>query len=92
LAWFAKAAAQGNTGALIKLGYLYATGRAGHIDAEAAYAWILAASLAGDARGEKYLAPLEKQLNAEQLARAKERAQALQAAQEHAIPELAFVR
>jgi uncharacterized protein len=91
LAWFEKAAAQGNTGARIKLGYLYASGRAGHQDAEAAYAWILAAALAGDARGQEYLAPLEKQLSAEQLTRAKQRAQALQSEQAHAVPVLAFI-
>ena len=49
-------------------------------------------TLEGDARGEEYLAPLEKQLSAEQLARAKERAQVLPAAQKQALTELAFVR
>ncbi len=92
LEWFEKAAEQGNTGARIKLGYLYASGRAGHVDAEKAYEWILAAKLEGDARGEEYLAPLEKQLSAEQLTRAKERAQVLTAAQKQALTELAFVR
>jgi TPR repeat protein len=92
LAWFEKAAALGNTGARIKLGYMYGSGRAGHTDAEVAYAWILAAELAGDTRGHQYLAPLEKQLSAEQRARAKAKAQALQQAQLHAIPQLAFVR
>jgi hypothetical protein len=52
----------------------------------------VAAELAGDTRGREYLAPLEKQLSAEQLARAKEKAQALQSEQAHAIAELAFVR
>ena len=92
LAWFEKAAAQGNTSARIKLGYLYASGREGRQDAEAAYAWILSALLAGDERGKDYLAPLEKQLSEEQLVRAKERAHALQAAEAHTIPELAFLR
>jgi hypothetical protein len=71
---------------------LYASGRAGHADAATAYAWILAATLSGDVRGKEYLVSLEKQLNAQQLARAKEKAQELQAMQEHMIPELAFVR
>jgi uncharacterized protein len=92
LAWLEKAAAQGHTGARFKLGYMCASGRAGHADAEAAYAWILAAELAGDTRGHEYLAPLVKQLSGKQLARAKAKAQALQQAQAHAIPELAFVR
>jgi TPR repeat protein len=92
LAWFEKAAAQGNTSARIKLGYLYASGREARRDAEAAYAWILSAVLAGDNRGQEYLVPLEKQLSTEQLVRAKERARALQAAEARAIPELAFLR
>jgi uncharacterized protein len=92
LQWFQKAAQQGNTGALIKLGYMYASGRAGRVDPEAAYAWICAAQLAGDSRGEQYLAPLEKQLTAEQLARAKQHAQAFLSTQEHTKIELAFVR
>lgn len=92
LQWFEKAAQQGNTGARIKLGYLYASGRAGHVDPEAAYAWILAAQLAGDRRGEQYLVPLEKQLTAEQLAHAKQHARELLAMPEHAKVELAIVR
>jgi uncharacterized protein len=90
--WFEKAAAQGNPGAQIKLGYLYGSGRAGHTDAEEAYALILAAKLAGDARGEKYLAPLEKQMSAEQLAQAKEKAHSMAAAPDHTKMEVAFLR
>jgi uncharacterized protein len=90
--WFEKAAAQGNTGARIKLGYMYATNRAGRKDAEQAYALIWAAELAGDARGEEYLAPLEKQLNAQQIERAKQSAKAMLASEEHAKLELAFLR
>jgi uncharacterized protein len=90
--WFEKAAAQGNTGARIKLGYLYESGRAGHTDEEEAYALILAAKLAGDTRGEKYLAPLEKQMTAEQLERAKEKAHAMVPTEEHAKMEVAFLR
>lgn len=92
LEWFEKAAEQGNTGARIKLGYLYASGRAGHVDTEKAYEWILAAKLEGDARGDEYLAPLEKQLSTEQLMRAKERALALKSSRKQALAELAFVR
>jgi TPR repeat protein len=53
--WFGKAAEQGKTSARIKQGYLYASGRAGRQDLEAAYAWILSAVLAGDARGKECL-------------------------------------
>jgi len=91
-AWFEKAAAQGHTGARIKLGFLYMTGRGVPKDAESAYAWILAASLAGDQRGHKYLDQLAKLLSPEQLAKAKERAEALSSESEHRIPETAFVR
>ena len=90
--WFEKAAAQGNTGARIKLGFLYANGRATLKDAEAAYAWILAASLAGDERGLNYLPALEAQLTPGQLARAKQRAQELQAIRDLRPSELALLR
>ena len=65
---------------------------AGRTDAGEAYALILAAKLAGDARGEKYLAPLEKQMSAEQLAQAKEKARAMAAAPEHTKMEVAFLQ
>jgi uncharacterized protein len=90
--WFEKAAAQGNTGARIKLGYLCASGRIGRADTEAAYAWILSAELAGDARGKEYLAEIEKQLSAEQVERAKEKARELLATHEQTKVELVFLR
>jgi hypothetical protein len=65
---------------------------AGREDAEQAYALILAAALARDSRGNEYLAPLEKQLNTEQVEHAKQRAKAPLATQEHAKLELAFLR
>jgi hypothetical protein len=74
---FQKAAAQGQTGAAIKLGYLYAAGKGTRKDPEAAYAWITAASLAGDLRGSELLHSLEKTLDAGQVMRAKRRAQSL---------------
>jgi len=92
LQWFQKAAQQGNTAARIKLGYLFASGRAGRVDPEAAYAWILAAQLAGDRRGDQYLPQLEKQLTAEQLAHARKHAQELLAAPVYNKVDLAFVR
>lgn len=91
-AWFEKAAEQGNTGARIKLGYLYANGRAGRTDTELAYALISAAELAGDKRGKEYFAPLEKQLSAEQIARAKQKAQSMLSTPQSAKMELAFLR
>ena len=45
---FQKAAAKGHIGARIKLAYLYADGLGTTKDAEAAYAGIISASLAGD--------------------------------------------
>jgi TPR repeat protein len=91
LAWFQKAAEGGNTGARIKLGYMYSTGRATAKDLEAAYAWILAASLGGDRRGNEYLPALEGQLSPEQLARAKQRAKEVQATPPISAEETAFV-
>jgi hypothetical protein len=72
--WFQKAAAQGHTGARIKLGYLYANGRGTPKDPEAAYSWLTAAEMAGDPRGKDLLHALEKNLTAEQKARAIQRA------------------
>jgi len=76
-AWFQKAAAQGHTGARIKLGYMYAEGRGTKKDAEAAYSWISAAALAGDPRGRELLHSLESTLSVEQIARARQRAEGL---------------
>lgn len=89
-AWFQKAAEQGHTGARIKLGFLYMTGRGVREDAEAAYAWILGSSLAGDSRGEEYLASLKSKLDAAQLARATQRARELQASPRGHVTDVAF--
>jgi TPR repeat protein len=74
---FEKAAVQGNTGARIKLGYLYANGRGTQKDLQLAYEWILAASLAGDQRGQYLIKPLESALSAAQLRTAQDRAHVL---------------
>jgi len=57
--WFQKSAAQGHTGARIKLGYMYAEGLRTQKDPEAAYFWIVSAALAGDSRGRELLAKLK---------------------------------
>jgi len=74
---FEKAAAQGHTGARIKLAYMYAEGRGTQRNAQAAYEWVMAATLAGDQRGQYLIRPLEAKLTAEQLQRAKDRARVL---------------
>ena len=89
--WFEKAAAQGNTGARIKLGFMYAKGRATQKEGEAAYAWIMAAYLAGDQRGLPYLKALETQLSPSQLERAKHRAEELWAVRDVSSRGLALV-
>jgi hypothetical protein len=58
---------------------------------ESAYSWILAASLAGDQRGQEYLAQLEKQLTSEQIALAEQRAATLREDTVRTATELAFV-
>jgi hypothetical protein len=67
---FHKAAAQGHTGARIKLGYMYAEGLGTTKDPETAYAWILSASRAGDARGKELLASLGSVLTPQQISEA----------------------
>jgi TPR repeat protein len=74
---FQKAASQGLTGARIKLGYMYAAGRGTQRDQQTAYAWVSAASLAGDPRGNDLLHSLQKVLSPEQLVRAQEQAERL---------------
>jgi TPR repeat protein len=78
LRWFQKAAQQGQTGAQIKLGYMYMTGRGVPKSMETAYAWILAAAESGDHRGDEYLPAVKAQLTAEQLTHAAGRAEELQ--------------
>jgi TPR repeat protein len=74
---FEKAAAQGHTGARIKLGYMYADGLGTPKDPEAAYVWITSASLGGDARGRDLLPSLEALLSPQQISTARERAHRL---------------
>jgi len=74
---FEQAAVQGHTGARIKLGYMYEEGRGTERNAQAAYEWIMAATLAGDQRGQYLIKPLEAKLTAEQIQRAKDRAHVL---------------
>ena len=45
--------------------------------AQAAYEWIMAATLAGDQRGQYLIKPLESKLTTEQIQRAKDRARVL---------------
>jgi TPR repeat protein len=68
--WFQKSAAQGYTAAQIKLGFLLMNGLGTSKDPAAAYSWILAASKAGDHRGDEYLQALKPQLDQKQLAQA----------------------
>jgi len=75
--WFQKAAAQGHTGSRINLGYMYADGRGTRKDPEAAYSWITAAAMAGNPRGKDLLRSLERVLNEQQIAEARERASRL---------------
>ena len=71
---FQKAAVEGLTAARIKLGYMYANGLAVEKDPATAYAWILAASTAGDHRGDYMMPALKELLSARQIAAVSERA------------------
>ncbi len=73
-ALFQRAAAQGHTGAQIKLASMYADGRGTTKDMLAAFALVAQATSAGDPRGKELLHALEKQLTREQLAEGRERA------------------
>jgi TPR repeat protein len=75
--WFKKTATQGQTGAQIKLGYMYSAGRGTNKDPETAYSWVSAASIAADPRGKELLHALEKVLTPEQVARSRDRAYGL---------------
>jgi hypothetical protein len=57
-----------------------------------AYAYLSAASIAGDARGAEYLRAIETKLSAEQLENAKKRAKAMQVAPVVPREEMAFVK
>jgi uncharacterized protein len=76
--WFEKAAQQGNTGARIKLGFLLMHGLGTVKDPFAAYSWILAASKAGDHRGDEYLPALQVSLDQRKLAQATQHAFSLE--------------
>jgi len=89
--WFQKAAEQGQAAARIKLGFLFMTGRGVPKDAAAAYQWILAASLAGDHRGDEYLPELRAELRPEQMEWAAQHAKALQATSRETLLETAYV-
>jgi TPR repeat protein len=89
--WFQKAAGQGHTGARIKLGYMYAEGQGTEKDPEAAYSWITAAAMAGDRRGSDILRSLERILDVDQIARARQRAGSLRL-EEPQLSAKAFVQ
>jgi TPR repeat protein len=76
--WFEKGAQQGNTGARIKLGFLLMNGLGAKKDPASAYSWILAASEAGDHRGDEYLSALRASLDQQRLRQAAERARSLE--------------
>jgi hypothetical protein len=57
---------------------MYAEGRGAAKDPTTAYAWIKAAQMAGDARGNDMLIQLEKVLSAEQITLAREHAMKMQ--------------
>ena len=71
---FQKAATQGSTGARIKLGYMYANGLGVKKDLGTAYAWISAASMAGDRRGDYLIPTLKELLTAQQISAASQKA------------------
>lgn len=77
-AWFQKAAAERNTGAGIKLGYMYSDGRGTTKDLQTAYACVKAAQMAGDPRANDLLHALEKVLTPTQLAAARQEDSKLQ--------------
>ena len=72
---FQKAAVEGLTSARIKLGYMYANGLGVKKDSETAYAWVLAASTAGDHRGDYLLPALKEVFSARQIAIVGEKSQ-----------------
>ena len=78
--WFQKSAEQGYIAAQIKLGFLLMHGLGTAKDPATAYSWILAASKAGDHRGDEYLPTLKAQLDQKQLAEANTKSQSQAAA------------
>ena len=77
LYWFEKAAQQGHTAARIDFGFLLMNGLGTAKDPVAAYAWILAASKAGDHRGDDYLSALRATLDQPKLEQATQQARSL---------------
>jgi TPR repeat protein len=59
------------------LAHMYAQGRGTKADLEAAYTWVLAASLAGDARGQELISSLKTRLGTEEITRAEDGARKL---------------
>ena len=88
--WFRRLRHRGNRGA-DQAGILYASGRAGQRDAEKGVCLDFGGEMV-EIEGEEYLAPLEKELTAEQFGRAKEKARELLSSQEQAKTKLAFLR
>ena len=82
---FSDAAVQGHTGAQIKLGYMYSAGRGTRIDRDKAYEWIMAASLAGDDRGKYLLESLRREMQAQEIRQATDRARAWKLTQSEPI-------
>jgi TPR repeat protein len=78
--WFEKSAQQGYTAAQIKRGFLLMNGLGCAKDPIAAYSSILAASKAGDHRGDEYLETLKSQLDQPQLAQVNTKLQSQAAA------------
>jgi len=88
---FQKAANQGSTGARIKLGYMYANGLGAKKDPETAYAWISAASTAGDRRGDYLIPPLKELLTSQQMSIAGQESQAAPFKPSQPLPISSFV-
>lgn len=86
--WFEKSAQRGYTAAQIKFGFLLMNGLGCAKDPASAYSWILAASKAGDHRGDEYLQALKSQLDQKQVAQADAKSQSQLAAAESAFQPL----
>ena len=84
--WLEKSAQQGYTAAQIKLGFLLMNGLGTAKDPAAAYSWVLAASKAGDHRGDEYLQTLKSQLDQNQLAQGNTKLQSPARALSSAFP------
>ncbi len=79
---YQQAAAKGHTGAQIQLAYRLAQGIVTAKDLQGALAWVSAATLAGDNRGEELLQTLQTKLKPDQVKHAKETASQLRASTE----------